>query len=378
MKKLKALAVLLLAMFTLAGCGFNKNKNALIVVNDMPITKQQFDEAFDVVAKNPMFEQMGVDLKADPNSFLYLMLKDRVVNELIVKTLLDNEIDKRKIKVSEDDVNKEMANVIDKIGSKDKFKEIIKQNGVTEKQFRNDLTDGLKVKKLVDSLSIVSVSDSEVAKYYKTNMDKFKYTDKVRASHILVMANPEEIKQRIVSKNKGKELSETDLNAQVTKEIEKQLAKANKILNEVKKDPTEFAKIAKANSDDTISAAQGGDLGYFSAQEMVPEFSKAAFSMKPNVVSDLVHTPYGYHIIMVTDRVKAGIEPLDKVKPEIKEYLENQEKVKILQKFVDTLKSTATITYNDPSYNPEEIQKLIKEQAKKNPALMESQKSAKE
>ncbi len=378
MKKLKAFVVLLLAMFSLAGCGFNKNKNALIVVNDTPITKQQFDESFDVVAKNPMFAQMGVDLKSDQNSFLYLMLKDRVVNELIVKTLLDNEIEKRKIKVSEDDIEKEMANIVDKIGSKDKFKEIIKQNGVTEKQFKKDLAEGLKVKKLVDSLSLVSVSDSEVAKYYKANMDKFKFTDKVRASHILVMANPEEIKQRIISKNSGKELSETDLNAQVTKEMTKQLEKANKVLAEVKKDPTEFAKIAKANSDDTISAAQGGDLGYFSAQEMVPEFSKAAFSLKPNTVSDLVNTPYGYHIIMVTDRVKAGIEPLEKVKPEIKEYLENQEKVKILQKFVDTLKSTATITYNDQSFNPEEIQKLIKEQAKKNPALMESQKSAKE
>lgn len=378
MKKLKAFVVLLLAMFSLAGCGFNKNKNALIVVNDTPITKQQFDESFDVVAKNPMFAQMGVDLKSDQNSFLYLMLKDRVVNELIVKTLLDNEIEKRKIKVSEDDIEKEMANIVDKIGSKDKFKEIIKQNGVTEKQFKKDLAEGLKVKKLVDSLSLVSVSDSEVAKYYKANMDKFKFTDKVRASHILVMANPEEIKQRIISKNSGKELSETDLNSQVTKEMTKQLEKANKLLAEVKKDPTEFAKIAKSNSDDTISAAQGGDLGYFSSQEMVPEFSKAAFSLKPNTVSDLVNTPYGYHIIMVTDRVKAGIEPLEKVKPEIKEYLENQEKVKILQKFVDTLKSTATITYNDQSFNPEEIQKQIKEQAKKNPALMESQKSAKE
>lgn len=378
MKKLKAFVVLLLAMFSLAGCGFNKNKNALIVVNDTPITKQQFDESFDVVAKNPMFAQMGVDLKADQNSFLYLMLKDRVVNELIVKTLLDNEIDKRKIKVSDVDIEHEMANIVDKIGSKDKFREIIKQNGITEKQFKKDLAEGLKVKKLVDSLSIVSVSDSEVSKYYKANIDKFKFTDKVRASHILVMANPDEIKQRIVSKNNGKELSAEDLNTQVTKEMTKQLQKANKLLAEVKKDPTEFAKIAKANSDDTISAAQGGDLGYFSAQEMVPEFSKAAFALKPNTLSELVNTPYGYHIILVTDRVKAGIEPLDKVKPEIKEYLENQEKVKILQKFVDTLKSTATITYNDSSFNPEEIQKLIKEQAKKNPALMESQKSAKE
>lgn len=377
MKKLKLMCTVALAAMVMSGCGFN-TKDALIMVNDKPITKQEYSKAYDAVASNPMFAQLGVDIKNDQNSFLSLMLKDRVVNELIVKTLLDQEMDKRKIKVTDDDINQELKNIIDKIGSKEKFNEILKQNGITAAQFKKDLTEEVKIKKLVDSLSLVSVGDGEVNKYYKANMDKFKYPDKVKASHILISANPQEIKEMITSSAEGKKLSTSEVDKKVNEEIASKAKKASELLAKVKQDPTSFAKVAKESSDDTMSAQQGGDLGYFSSQEMVEPFSKAAFSMKPNTISDVVQTPYGYHIILVTDRIKAGTEPLTKVKQEIKDYLENQEKVKILQTFVDSLKKNAKIEYKDPSFNPATIQKQIKEQSQKNPAMLDAAKSAKE
>lgn len=378
MKKLKLMFTIALTSLMIAGCGFNQNKDAVIMVNDKPITKQEFDKAFAAVSNNPMFAQLGVDLKTDQNSFLYLMLKDRVVNELIVKSLLDQEIEKRRIKVSDEDINKELKSMIDKIGSKEKFNDILKQNGVTPDQFKKDLSEEVKIKKLVDSLSLVSVGDNEVEKYYKANLDKFKYPDKVRASHILITANPVQIKEEILASPEGKKLTSKQLDEKVKKEVDSKFEKANKLLAEVKKDPTQFAKIAKANSEDKMSAQQGGDLGYFSQQEMVEGFSKVAFSMKPGTISDVVKTPYGYHIIYVTDRIKAGTEPLAKVKQEIKEYLENQEQVKILQKFIDSLKANAKIVYKDPSFNPAVLQKQIKEQSQKNPAMTETPKPAKD
>lgn len=287
-------------------------------------------------------------------------------------------MEKRRIKVSEKDINAELKNMIDKIGSKEKFNEILKQNGVSAAQFKKDLAEEVKIKKLVDSLSLVSVGDSEINKYYKTNIEKFKYPDKVRASHILVNANPVEMKEIILASPEGKKMTPQEIEAKVNKDVAAQYAKAQKLLVEAKKDPTQFAKLAKENSDDTMSAQQGGDLGYFSSQEMVETFSKTAFSMKPSTISEVVKTPYGYHIIYVTDRIKAGTEPLVKVKQEIKDYLENQEKVKILQKFVDSLKTNAKIEYKDPSFDPSVIQKEIKEQSQKNPSLMDNQKSAKE
>ncbi len=377
MKNFKLFATIFIASMSMILCGC-VNKNAVVTVNGEAITRAQYEKAFDAVANNSMFAQMGIDLKKDENSFLHLMLKERVINELVVKKLIDQEISKRKIKVSKEDMDKQLKSIIDKVGSKEKFNALLKENGVTTSQFKKDLTDEVKIQKLVDSLSVVSVSDKDALKFYKDNEDKFKNPDKVRASHILVSANPEELKAKILETAEGKKLSEGDLDAAVKKDMAEKRAKADKLLAEVKKNPSEFAKIAKENSDDTVSAKQGGDLGFFAKEEMVEPFANAAFNMKPNTISSVVQTPYGYHIIMVTDRQKAGVEPFEKVKSEIKEFLTNQEKVKVLQQFVDTLKNNAKIEYNDPSFNPAAIQKALKEQTKNNPALMESQKSAKD
>ena len=351
--------------------------NTIVTVNAVSITRAQYEKAFDAVANNSMFSQMGIDLKKDPNSFLHLMLKDRVINELIVKKLIDQEINKRHIKVSKEDMDKQLKSIIDKVGSKEKFNQLLKENGVSTAQFKKDLSDEVKIQKLVDTLSTVSISDKDAMKFYKENADKFKNPDKVRASHILVSANSEELKAKI-SAGEGKNMTEEQLNAEVKKQMNAQKAKAQKLLAEVKKNPKEFAKIAKENSDDTQSAKQGGDLGFFGKEEMVEPFSKAAFAMKPNTISEVIETPYGYHIIMVTDRQKAGVEPFDKVKDDIKDFLTNQEKVKVLQQFVDTLKNNAKIEFKDPSFDPQNIQKALKEQAKNNPALMEGPKSARD
>ncbi len=377
MKKTKLLATIALSTMLLSGCVLS-DRNAIIKVNNEAITKQQYEQAFDAVANNSMFSQMGIDMKKDPNSFMHLMLKDRVVNELIVKKLLDQEIKKKHIKVSSEDIDNKLKTIIDKVGSKDKFNQILKENGISASQFRKDLTDEVKVEKLVDTLSVVSVGDAEAKKFYEKNIEQFKYPDKVRASHILVSANAEEIKEKIASSEAGKGLTAEKIDAQVKQEMSKRLEKAQKLLAELKKDPSQFAKIAKDNSDDTMSAKQGGDLGFFAKEEMVEPFANAAFAMKPNTLSDVIVTPYGYHIIYVTDRKKAGAESFEKVKPEIKAFLENQEKVKVLQEYVNTLKNNAKIEYKDASFNPEVIQKQLKEQAKSNPALMDSQKSAKE
>ena len=377
MKKLKLFATLAAASATLLICGCT-NHNAVVTVNGDSITKAQYEKAFDAVASNSMFSQMGIDLKKDPNSFLHLMLKDRVINELIVKKLLDQEIEKRHIKVSKEDMDKQLKSIIDKVGSKEKFNQLLKDNGVTTAQFKKDLTDEVKIQKLVDTLSVVSVSDKDALKFYNENKDKFKNPDKVRASHILVSANTEELKAKITASEKGKNMTDDQLNAEVQKQMTQQKEKAQKLLAQVKKDPKSFAKIAKDNSDDTQSAQMGGDLGYFGKEEMVEPFSKTAFSMKPNTISEVIQTPYGYHIILVTDRQKAGTEPFDKVKDDIKDFLTNQEKVKVLQQFVDTLKNNAKIEYKDASFDPKNIQKALKEQAKNNPALMGAPKSAKE
>ena len=360
MKTLKALSTIALSAALLCGC-VSADKSAIITVNNEPITKTQFDKEFDMVIKNPMIASMGVDLKNNPESPLYLMTKDRVVNELILKNLLEQDIKARKIEVSAEEIDKELRTIIDQIGDKEKFNETLRQNGISSSQFKKDIENEVKMRKLVDNVKKVSISDSEAEKFYKSNINMFKHPQRVKASHILVAANKDEIRSLIMADASNQNLTPAQIDEKVKADLAKKYDKAKKLLNEVKYDPTKFARVATENSDDPGSAQRGGDLGYFTKEQMVEEFSKVAFSTKPSTVSDIVVSPYGYHIILVTDRQEAGTESFDKVKSDIKLFLEQQEKVNVLQKHVEKLRNDAQIVFVDETYNPTNIQKKIKD-----------------
>lgn len=364
MRGKKLLTTLAVSAMLFAGCGL-KSGEAIIKVNNQNITQGQFDAEFDKQAGNGIAKALGIDVKDDKNSFLYLLIKDRVVNELIVKSLLNQEIEKRGITVTNKDVDDAVKDIIDKVGSKEQLDALLKQNGISNSQFKKDLKEEVKMRKLATELGSSSVSDAEAKKFYNENINKFKHPDKVRASHILITVNPKEIEEVIKSDPNNKNMDEATVKAKVNEEIQAKEAKANQLLVEAKKDPTQFAKLAKENSEDTATANKGGDLGFFAAKEMVPEFSKAAFSMRPNTISDKpVKTQFGYHIIMVTDRSAAGQDPFEKVKANIKAYLENQKQIELIDKLTESLKKSAKIEYVNPAYNPENIQKGVQDAVK--------------
>ena len=364
MRGKKLLATLAVSVVLFAGCGL-KSGEAIIKVNNQNITQGQFDTEFDKQAGNGIAKALGVNVKDDKNSFLYLLIKDRVVNELIVKALLNEEMEKRGITVSNKDVDDAVKEIIDKVGSKEQLDSLLKQNGISNADFKKDLKEEVKMKKLAKELGSSTVSDAEAKKFYNENIGKFKHPDKVRASHILISVNLQEIEEVVKSDPANKGLDEAAIKAKVNAEVQAKEAKAKELLSEAKKNPTQFAKLAKENSEDTATANKGGDLGFFAAKEMVPEFSKAAFAMKPNTISDQpVKTQFGYHIIMVTDRSAAGQEPFEKVKPSIKAYLENQKQIELIDKLTESLKKSAKIEYVNPEYNPENIQKGVQETIK--------------
>ena len=364
MKSLKLIVALFVVAIMATGCGL-KGNDAIMTINNDTVTKKQYDEAFDAVASKQMFGKMGVDLKKDPNSMLNLMLRERIVNELIVKTLINQKIAERKITVSDQEVEESLKKIESQFGDKAKFDEVLKKNGVTVEQLKKDLTEEIKITKLVDSLSLVSVGESEAKKYYDEHKSNFEHPDKVRAAHILISANPAQIKEIIVAKEENKGKSAEEIDVLVNEDMNAKHKVAEEVLAKVKANKGDFAKIAKEKSDDTMSALQGGDLGYFAKEEMVPEFSEKAFSMTPGTVSEIVQTQYGYHIILVTDRIAAGTDSFDKVKNQIVEYLQTQEKLKILQDNIDNMRKTADIKYLDDSYNPEKIQEKIKAESEK-------------
>lgn len=367
MNKLKVAIFALLAMFVFTGCSLKNNDNNIMKINDTVITKAEFDKAYESVTSNNMFSQMGIDLKKDPDNVFALMMKEKVVAELIVKALLNEEIEKNKITVSKEELAMGEAEIVDKFGSKDQFLQVLKVNGVTYDKFKKDLEDEIKLKKFVDSIAMVSIGESEAKKYYNENIDKFKYPKRVRASHILISSNPEQIKAKLREDNK--DITDEELASKTDEIMAQNKKKAEELQAKVKKAPSTFAKVAKENSQDTASAIRGGDLGFFAKEEMVEAFANKAFSMAPNTISEVVQTPYGYHIIMVTDRNEAGTMTFEQSKKDIISYLEGMDKVDIFKNKIEALRKEAKIEYFDENYNPEFIQKKIKDSAKDNPAV---------
>jgi peptidyl-prolyl cis-trans isomerase C len=131
------------------------------------------------------------------------------------------------------------------------------------------------------------ITDAKIKERYDQLAAKFKPQDEIRARHILVKTETE------------------------ADDVIKQL-----------KGGADFAKLAEDKSKDTGSAKQGGDLGYFVHDAMVPKFADAAFAMKVGEISDKpIKTEFGYHVIKVEDRRKSSFPPIAEMKNQIAEQL---------------------------------------------------------
>ncbi len=358
MKGTKLLVTLAVSALLFTGCGI-KDQNAIIKINDKAITQAQYDDLMNKSIAQSPFGKMG-DLKGNKDGFLYLMMEQQVINQLIIQELLDQEADARGIKATNKDVDEALKEIMDQMGGKDQLLNVLKQNGISASDFRKDVKNQVKMQKLANSVGKITVSDKECEDFYKKNPDKFKNPQQVRASHILIAANEYQLGEEL--KSKSKDISDEELTAKIKKVMEEKKALADKLDKELKADSSKFAAYAKKYSEDPGSAKQGGDLGFFAKEQMVPEFSKVAFSLKPNTVSDVVKTPYGYHIIFVQDRREPMVTPYDKAKPGIKDYLTNTKQIKALDELTTSAKKKANIEYMDERYNPETIQKKLSKQ----------------
>ena len=140
----------------------------------------------------------------------------------------------------------------------------------------------------------IPVTEEQIEKYYHDNLAKFTEPERRKASHILFTLATD---------------ADDETKAAVKKQAQTVLDKINK--------GADFAEMAKKYSKDPGSADKGGDLGFFGAGEMVPAFEKAASALKPGEVSGLVESPFGFHIIKLTEVQGGQSKPLEKVKDQI-------------------------------------------------------------
>ncbi|RMF72574.1 MAG: hypothetical protein D6738_10900 [Acidobacteria bacterium] len=157
---------------------------------------------------------------------------------------------------------------------------------------------------LIDDTAVaerIEISDDEIARYYEENKALFTRPEERRARQVLIRVLPDA----------------------PASEVEAARERARRIAERIRAGE-DFAAIARAESDDEISAPNGGDLGFFPRGRMVPQFDEVVFSLEPGIVSDPFRTDYGFHVVRVEEIREEGLAPLDEVRQQIRDQLRFQ------------------------------------------------------
>jgi peptidyl-prolyl cis-trans isomerase D len=153
-----------------------------------------------------------------------------------------------------------------------------------------------------DLLAKAEVGKEDVHKYYDEHQNDFGTPEERHAAHILISVNA----------------------AAPQAEQDAAKAKAEQLLQQARQNPAKFAELAKNNSQDPGSAANGGDLGFFGRGMMVKPFDDAAFALKVGEISELVKSDFGYHIIKLVSVKPSKIVPFDDAREGIVKKLRQQ------------------------------------------------------
>lgn len=174
-----------------------------------------------------------------------------------------------------------------------------------------------------------NVDEPAVRKYYDEHKGEF---ERVEARHILI-------------KFKGSPVPTRDGKPELTEE--QALAKAQEVRKKLAAGE-DFAKLAKEESDDAGSGANGGELGAFGHNQMVPEFEKAAFALPVGQVSEPIRTQFGYHVIRVDKHESKAFD-------EMKSQLQDKLRPEAARESVEQLRKTANVTLDEAYFGPEQV-----------------------
>ena len=282
-------------------------------VNGEAISRAEFEQAV-----QNMEGRAGGPVPAAQRDRIYRDLLD----QLIGYKLLTQETKARKVVVPDADVEARIGQIRSQFPSEDVFMQMLEQRKLTLEKMRSDARQDMAVAKMIqDEVEAkTAVKPEQVTDFYAKNPDQFKENERVRASHILI-AFPE--------------------NADAAAKGQAR-TKAEQVLKDVKAGK-DFAALAKQHSQDPGSAANGGDLGFFQQGQMVGPFNDAAFSLPPGSISDLVETNFGYHIIKVAEKQPGRTVPLEEVRPQVEQYLQNVNRDEQTEAFVGALKAKGKV-----------------------------------
>ena len=221
-------------------------------------------------------------------------------------------------------LNQQVREVQEFMVSWQAFKSEVKLTDAMVNDFYNknsaqfEVPETVKIEYLVLSPDVVEsrieVSEADIKTFYEQNIARYQSPEQRRASHILI--------------NAPVNASAADKAAAKTK--------AEKILEQARKSPADFAKLAKENSQDSVSAERGGDLNFFGKGDMVKPFEEAVFALKEGEISGLVQSDFGFHIIRVTGIKPPATRELSEIKSTIAAEIKRQQSGKKYAEMAET------------------------------------------
>lgn len=212
------LALVLVLALTMTACS-SEEKEVVATVGEVEISQSELNDI--------LVERYGAE----------------TLNSLISEKLVELEIEKNNIEITDEEIDKEVEAIEEQYGGKEGLDAALEQSNMTLDKLKEEIVNKISLEKLLaDDLE---VTDEEITAYYEENKEQFTQGEEVDASHILV--DSEEL--------------------------------ANEVKDKLD-DGGDMEELAKEYSTDPGSKDKGGNLGFFGRGKMVPEFDKAAFSQK--------------------------------------------------------------------------------------------------
>jgi len=377
-------------------------------VNDIKITQQEFENALRQ-QQDRMRQQMGASF--DAAMFDNPAMKKAILDNLVTQRLLIDRAHAAKLVATDDQIAQVIGGVeaFQDNGKFDKkrYVAVLTSNNMTPLAYESRLRDELlgqimqetythngfspnrvaeNIIHLTGQQRTVSVSpvslqgmmaqakvdDVSVKKYYEQNQGEFQVPDQAKVEYVKLskdnlLANAEVRKEDVrkyydehqndfgtPEERHAAHILITVSGSAPQPERDAAKAKAESLLQQVRVKPASFAELAKQNSQDPGSAAQGGDLGFFGRGMMAKSFEDVAFGLKAGEISGVVQSDFGYHIIKLIAIKPSRVVPFDEAREGIANKLRQQKAAdmfaELAEKFSntvyeqsDTLKSAAIL-----------------------------------
>lgn len=324
-KRLNVKAVLLAIVIGIGALVSGCQSNDIVAeVNGEEISLEEYEQEYSVYKK--LYEgQLGEGALSEvgpDGTTLADILKDDIMNKLILEKIVEQEAEKKDIKVNEEELNAAIAEIKESIGGEEKYDEFLIQSGFTEEYFQSNTEKELLFTEYEKNFyEELDLTDEQGEEYFEDHKEDLVV---VKASHIL--------------------FSEEEKGAEILTRLE---------------NGEDFGEIAKEESLDS-SAVNGGDLGYFPKGKMIQEFDEVAFALEEGEVSGVVKTDVGYHIIKVEDRKDSYEELKDEIMQMIKqnkfeenllELRENAD-IKIYEEVLDKIDSEEAVDTDAEETDP--------------------------